>query len=359
MITDNWLNDVGGLLDTLLPDFVLGFAFFTSITYAVLAKRFDHQRSAIAAAASIGFALATGLVWWEQANDISIRNLGPIAVGFAILVLAFVMYVCIKNIGGSWAGAGITLGVCIIISQILGLGIPFDKEILQSITTAALVIGIFAFLMHTHSHTSSIPARSIQYPKKPKKTVDMTRLFRQRHLADDLTNKIKKTRKIANNLTEHPEDAGDVLVQIKRILPEQGYLTKRMAELRKKAHRVRNGHIARLQETRSAFKKLPASLKKKASEKLISRYKQLVGIDKRIERLDNSVAQTEKRIRELILRAGRYTQDYDFPKLADCLKQAQKLQKHNAHLFKLIERTERKLSSTVHQIKREVKQNGR
>ena len=31
------------LLGTLLPDFVLAFAFFTALAYAVLGKRFDHQ----------------------------------------------------------------------------------------------------------------------------------------------------------------------------------------------------------------------------------------------------------------------------------------------------------------------------
>ena len=50
--------------------------------------------------ASIGFALSTGLVWWEQANELSIKALGPIAVGFAILVLAFVMYQGILQLTG-------------------------------------------------------------------------------------------------------------------------------------------------------------------------------------------------------------------------------------------------------------------
>ena len=72
------------LMESQLPDFVLAFAFFTSITYAVLGKRFDKQRPAIAMSAAIGFALSIGLVWWERANDLSIRDLGPIAVGFAI-----------------------------------------------------------------------------------------------------------------------------------------------------------------------------------------------------------------------------------------------------------------------------------
>ena len=54
---------IGELFETLLPDFVLAFAFFTSICYAVLGKRFGQQRPAIAMSATIGFALAVGFVW--------------------------------------------------------------------------------------------------------------------------------------------------------------------------------------------------------------------------------------------------------------------------------------------------------
>ena len=140
-------------IESLLPDFILAFAFFTSISFAVLGKQFDHKRSAIAISVSIGLALSIGLVWWEQANNLSIKNLGPIAIGFAIIVLAFVMYQSIKHIGGSWAGAGITLGASILIAKVIGMNIPIDTEIIQSITTTALVIGIFAFLMHSTPHS--------------------------------------------------------------------------------------------------------------------------------------------------------------------------------------------------------------
>ena len=81
---------IGDLFETALPDFVLAFAFFTSVAYAVLGKRFELQRPAVAMSATIGFALSVGLVWWEQSTGFSIRNLGPIAVGFAVILLAFV-----------------------------------------------------------------------------------------------------------------------------------------------------------------------------------------------------------------------------------------------------------------------------
>ncbi|MGB2965822.1 MAG: hypothetical protein WBD14_00245, partial [Phycisphaerae bacterium] len=63
----------GDYFESLLPDFVLAFAFFTALVYAVLAKRFERQRPAIVLSAAMGLALSIGLVWWEQRMDLSVR----------------------------------------------------------------------------------------------------------------------------------------------------------------------------------------------------------------------------------------------------------------------------------------------
>ena len=137
---------IGQLFETLLPDFVLAFAFFTSVCFAVLGKRFGHERPAIAMSATIGFALSVGLVWWERANGFSMRDLGPIAIGFAIIVLAFVIYNSIRQVGGSWAGAGIAIGATLLVAKLLELNIPINREVLQTAMIVALVVGILAFL---------------------------------------------------------------------------------------------------------------------------------------------------------------------------------------------------------------------
>jgi len=340
------------LLESLIPDFVLAFAFFTSITYAVLGKKFEQQRPAIVMSASIGFALSIGLVWWEQANDLSIRNLGPIAIGFAILVISFVMYQSIRRIGGSWAGAGITLGASILISRLLELNVPIDLEIIQTITVVALVIGILAFFSHTKG-------RSINFTRTPNNMPDvrhdMADLYRNRHLSDKLFRNMRSLRKEVKTLNEHPQDAGNVLVQLKKMLPLQGYLTERMAQLRAKAHQIRNGHIARLEETKYVFSKLPVSEKKKASAELAARYNQIIGIDTRLDRLNKAVAENERRIRELTSQAQQYTARYDYQKLTGTLKAAEKLQHHNSKLFKIIERTEGKLATIAKKIAKETK----
>jgi len=355
MRLEDWWYDwhLEELLESYLPDFILAFSFFTSVVYVALGKRFEQQRPAIAMSAAIGFALSFGLVWWEQANNLSIKNLGPIAVGFAILLLAFVMYQCIRQVGGSWAGAGITIGASIIITQLLGIPVPIDPQIIQAIIVVALIFGLMAFMSHRHQLT---PRVRLSKPGLPDIKHTLTDLYRQRHLSKGLDHSLRKLRKTANTLYEHPEEAGDILRQIKRMLPAQGYLTERMAQLRTRAHQVRNGHIARLEETKQAFAKLPNSVRKKAAAELAARYNQMVGIDDRLERLDHAVAENEKRIRELTQKAQEYTAKHDHQQLYHTLKTAEKLQHHNSKLFKIIERTEHKLSAIAKAVVKEVKE---
>ena len=341
------------LLESYLPDFILSFSFFTSVVYVALGKRFEQQRPAIAMSAAIGFALSLGLVWWEQANDFSIKNLGPIAVGFAILLLAFVMYQCIRQVGGSWAGAGITIGASIIIAQLLGIPVPIDPQIIQTTIVVALISGLLAFMSHRHYLHPGVGLRG---PALPDIKHTMTDLYRQRHLSKGLDHGLRKLRKTANTLYEHPEESSGILRQIKRMLPAQGYLTERMAQLRARAHHIRKGHIARLEETKQAFAKLPTSAKKKAAAELAARYNQMVGVDARLERLDKAVAENEKRIRELTARAQEYTAKHDHQQLYHTLKAAEKLQHHNSKLFKIIQRTEHKLSAIAKAVAKEVKE---
>ncbi len=342
-----------GFLESLLPDFVLAFAFFTSMAYAVLGKRFEKQRPAIVMSAVIGLALSTGLVWWERANGLSIKNLGPIAVGFAILLLAFVMYQSIHQVGGSWAGAGITIGASVIIARLLGLNIPVDWQIIQTIVVVALIFGLLAFTLHRHRRFAHIRPTK---PNLPDIKHKMTDLYRERHMSKKLDHGLRKVRKQANTLNEHPEQAPDISLQIKRMLPAQGYMTEKMAQLRAKAHKVRNGHIARLEETRHVFADTPTAAKKKASAELAARYNEMVGIDARLERLDRTVAENERRIRQLTQEAQQYTAKYDYQKLVSCLKQAEKLQHHNSRLIKIINQTEAKLTSVAKDAARQVKQ---
>ena len=340
------------LLESLLPDFVLAFAFFTALAYAVVAKRFDRQRPAIAVSVALGMALSIGLVWWEQRIGLSVRDLGPLAVGFAIIVLASVMYQAIRQIGGSWAGIGIALGASLLVSRVLGMDWPLDAQALQTITVVAFVVGIMAFFFHTMKHAPSyVPTKRLQ---RPAVKHDMRDLQQSHVLSDLLDRRLRGIRQEANILNQRPELSGDVVYQIKRTLPAEGTLTECMAKLRKKAHQVRNGHIARLKETRKVFAKLPVSAKKKAAADLTAGYNAIVGIDKRIERLDRAVAANEKRIRELTEQAEKCAREYDYRKLVSLLEAAEKLQRHNSKLFTIIDRTENKLTAVAEAVARDV-----
>jgi len=266
-----------------LPDFILSFTFFTSVVFAVLSKHFGQRRPAIGMSAAIGFALATGLIWWERATGISIRDLGPIAVGFAIIVLAFVMYKAINQIGGSWAGAAIAFGASIMVAKLLELNIPIDPEIIQAVMLVALIVGILALVNYTRSHSPLAVRNAYEVPIVRH---DMRDLYQGRRLSNRLKDRFRKLRHESRDLTEHPEQTGQILQQLRRTLPAEGFVTEKMAQLRTKAHRIRNGHIARLEETQQVFAKLPVSVKKKAAAQLVSRYKQIAGIDIRLERLD-------------------------------------------------------------------------
>jgi hypothetical protein len=343
---------IGEIFETVLPDFILAFTFFTAVVYAILGKRFGQQRPAIAMSAAIGFALSVGLVWWEHANGFSIKDLGPIAIGFAVIILALVMYNSIRQVGGSWAGAGIALGASIIVAKLLQIGVPINPEIVRTTMTVALITGIIAFLLHRHR------SPHILYPKGDFADIrhDMSDLYRDKHISKKLTKGLKQIRHESKDLNERPEEARNVMRQLKRILPAEGWLTDKMAQLRAKAHRIRNGHIARLEETRKVFAKLPTSAKKRAAADLAARYKQLIGIDSRLERLDKTVAENERRIRNLTVRARQYTASYDSRNLHHCLKAAQKLQHHNTRLIKIIKRTEEKLSAIVKETTKQVRE---
>ena len=224
----------GELLQTLLPDFVLAFAFFTALCYAVLAKRFGQQRPAVAMSGTIGFALAVALVWWEQAHDYPIHNLGPIAVGIALILLAMILYQAVRQVGGSWAGGGIALGASLLVAWILGTQWPVTSSIMQIIVAVLIIGGIIAFLSHRHGLGKELtlpietrPSRrglgkGLMRAVEPCPTEwrhEIADIRRKCHVSKDLSRGFQRAEKKAELLHEHPEDAGDIMLQLRRMGP--------------------------------------------------------------------------------------------------------------------------------------------
>ncbi len=77
---------------------------------------------------------------------------------------------------------------------------------------------------------------------------------------------------------------------------------------------------------------------------MVKEYYKLTDMDRRLERLDKTVAENESRIHQLTRLARLYVSKYQFQEFDNVLKSAQKLQRNNTKLFKTIEHLERKLS---------------
>lgn len=343
----------GGLFDTLLPDFVLALVLFTALAYAGLEGRFRRQRPAIAIAVVLALALTVGLVRWEYAQGLSLRNLGPVAVGLVLLVLALAVFRAIRQAGGTWAGVGIGIGTALLAAGLVGTDWQVAAEFLQTVTAVALVVGLMAFLLHIERHGHSGPVR---VPVMPRTQRDRRDVRAGRIISDQLGTRLRRVRRESEFLDEQPDLEADVVQSIKRMLPAEGWLTQRLAELRKRAHQVRHGHVARLKETKEVFAKLPVSAKKRASGELIQGYHKLAGIDKRLERLDHAAAANEKRIRELTAEAGKAALRHDHRRLTELVAEAEKLQKHNSRLFTIIDRTENKLRAVAERVAQQARE---
>ena len=338
------------LSETLVPDFVLGFTFFTALAYAVLGKRFSRQRPAAAMSAALGLALAVGLVWWEQGHDWSIRDLGPIALGIAIIVLFVAVYLAMRQLSGSLTGAAIAVVAAIIVAGMLGVDSPVAADAVLAVLILALIVGAVGLALR-HQRVITRRYWVIRPPKAEIRSAieDIDDLNKERRVSKTLWRRFRTLRREAEHLDAQPEARADLLLQIQRMLPAEGWLTERMARLREKAYHIRVGHVARLEETVHAYRDLPPSARKRAAAELAGRYQQLIGIDQRLERLDRAVAETERRIRALTQEAQGVVARYEFQRVDGLLKDAEKLQDHNTRLCRLISRTEEKLIKAARQ----------
>jgi len=310
----------------------------------VLSRQFERQRSAAAMAASLGLALSIGLTWWEYDYGWSMRDLGPLAVGFAVLMLGMVMYQALKSTGGKWAGAGMALGASLLVAWLMGLDWVVPQGILQTVTSTALLFGFLAFLMHWRSQGGKGIWAGSSTSEPAQIRHDMSDLKRAAGVSHALERGLTRAQRRAAGRTG-PKDSGnsaDVMRQLQRMLPAEGWLTERMARLRANAHRARRGHVARIEELQSSLGKLSPPEKKRASDELKLRYAEL-GFDARLERLDRAVAETELRIRDLTRSAQAALAKHDHRQLLDILSNAQRMQKHNTKLMKLIRVGEKKL----------------
>ena len=330
---------LASLLDSVVVDFVLAFTFFISLCFAILSRRFERQRSAAAMSVALGLALAVGLVAWEAHVGYSVRDFGPLALAIIVVVLTGVVFEAIRQVGGSWSGAAIAAGTAIGIAWLVGLSGALPAILKTIFVILTFSIGIAVLAVHV-KRTEPAGPRGVM--RVPRTDAAMRDLYRERVLSQRVAGELVEVRRAAEELGDRPEQAGDVLVQLRRILPEAGLLTEQLAQLRAVAHRVRRGHVARIGELQSVIAGLPPERRRELADELARHYVEL-RFDVRLERLDRAVAENERRIRDLVRQAEQWLEHHEYRRLSGVLDEAARLQRHNAHLLDIIERSQERL----------------
>jgi hypothetical protein len=248
----------GDWLDTILPDFVLSFVFFTALIYAVLGRRMGHQRPAVAASAALGAALAAGLVTWEQYNDLSIRHLGPIAAGFGLIIgrCDLSIHPRHRRLMGRCRNRDRRLSTRRVDDRYRLAGAAGDRANRHGRhphgwrAWRSCFIDVVRCAGAPHAPAGFIESRR-----------DMTDITEDRSVSDRVVSGLHHLRANAADLWQRPGRADDIMLQLKRILPAEGWLTQRMARLRTRALQVKRGHVARIEVLRDHTKGLPTKAK--------------------------------------------------------------------------------------------------
>lgn len=337
-----------GLLEwmsSLALDFFIGFTFFTALTYAVLGRRFGAHRPAAAMSVAVGLALAVGLIWWEQATGWTIRSLGPVAVGLAILALGAVVFQSLKQIGGSIAGGAIALSACLLIGSLLGLPWPVGGGLILSFILLSLLAGLTAFALH---NSQAGRAGSSVQPSVGlgDSHVDVSDLLGSRDASASVEEELEHLQRSSAELGRGDGSDQRFRQRLQRLLLVEGALTQRLAALRAKACRVRKGEAHRIDQLSKDVARLPPAQRKQANQRIRELYRE-AEIQKRIDRLDAAVAATEKRVRRLTFQANEALDTHRYDRVPQLLAEAIKLQKHNSRLIERIEATEAKMLASA------------
>lgn len=371
---------LGALFETLLPDLLLGFVFFTALSFAVLGRRFDRKRPAVALSTAIGAALSIALVWWEYDHRLSIRNLGPLSIGLVLLVLGIVMYQATARIGGIWAGGCLAIGMSLMVGTLFGLGWPVQQQIVHTVILVTLTSGAIAFLLHHHHAppdskpvtrsawippTSHVPEGGVwkaPNPSAPKTpwapevgvpgagagagvpggAGNVYDIDDDHRIAMCIADALDQAQVRSRRLNTCPAEAEAIKSRLVRVIPLQGKLTERLAILRETARHAREGQLARINTLQARMKALSPAQRNAAADEIANRYHQLQ-FDIRLQRLDGAVAEAERRTRDLTERAERALAAGDYAAVSQLLAAASKLQHQCAKLIETIERTEHKL----------------
>ena len=336
----------GELFGTLLPDFVLAFTFFTALTYAVLGKRFDHQRSAAAMAA------ASGWPWRPAWSGGSKAKAGPF-VTWAPWPLRLPWWCwasrCTRRSGkpaARLAGTMIALGICVLMTVIFEMDTHIQAEAVEAVIVVAPVVARLHFDSHlSKAHPMALPIAAGAERIRP-----------------DQAGHRRPTAQPAGELGHQPSHSANAAGGRGRphstgirpgrpgaasaVLPAEGWLTERWPDFEPRPTTSERGISPGSMKRRRLVARLPDSNKRQAASALAEKYRQLLDVDTRLERLDKAVAENERRIRQVTRGRRDGGREVRFPKARGSHRDRPRSSRAiNEELFKLIDRTERKLRS--------------
>ncbi|MFN3166981.1 MAG: hypothetical protein ACE37H_07950 [Phycisphaeraceae bacterium] len=353
--------------DGLIIDLGIALVFFTALSFAVLGPRFAHQRSAAAMSAALGMALSTGLVAWEVRSGLRLADLGPIAAGLGLIMIALVIYQAVKRVGGQWAGVFTALGAALLIGQVLA--VPGLQIILQGVLGPLAALGLIAagaatLAMRTRGSVQGVSNASGKEtfwpPSTPSTTISREEALQDKNEpvrdAAEQVHAIDDVQRINHRLDEHlalatnnakmlpaqPELAALLRRQLSAVLPESQAVTRRLADLRAKTQMLRQGHIAKIRRLAPQIPKLPPDAARVASEQLREAYKE-ARLEERIDRLDRAAIHAEQQIDEVITTVNRLLDAGRYDQAAKVLHDTEKLARQVQRLIKQIEKDEQKV----------------
>ena len=223
-----------------------------------------------------------------------------IAIIIIAVFAAAVIYSLIKHSGH---GVIAILTIIILIMPALSRAYWFfDYQTAFDIVLTVWLLILIWLLMKCagpHVNLSSMSKHNYAYRESDYADDQIKQMYNDRSLSKRISGQLRKLRRSSDLLGDKNGQSTDLLLQLQRILPEQGFLVNRMAGLRKNIHWVRNGHIAKIKEIKKLCQKMPALQKQKISRLLIEHYQKQTDLDKRLERLEGLVADAEKKNRDL------------------------------------------------------------
>lgn len=352
--------------DGLVIDFMIALVFFTALSFAILHRRFEHKRSAAVMSAALGTSLAIGLMAWELRSGLRLSNLGPIAAGLGLVMIAMVIYQAIRRVGGNVAGGATALGATLLIGQVLA--IPWLQQLFHGILGPLIAIGLLAagtikLMMYTQhkgrstwanplSNTRLSTGDSATYDQKsaPQMVAETANeTARQVHEIDDvqrlnqrMDQHLKLSEQNARMLPAQPQLAAILRRQLAALLPEAQMITRRLADLRAKAQMLRMGHLAKIRRLAPQIPKLPPDAARLASAQLREAYQE-ARLEERIGRLDQAAVHAEKSIAEVILKVNQMLDAGRYDHAAKTLIHSEKLAGQVQRLMKQIDRDEKKV----------------